>query len=292
MCRRGHLKPPPALLLPALVLDRVALLDDFHEHGLHGGRRDGVRGDAELGLAGFQRLDQVPGEATRRVLLPPAPVRLPFIVLGLRHADLVDPHFFFPGAAVRRRHPAVGRHNEPDLAAEALALEAHVGERGARPGLDAAHLVGRRQGRGAQDQVHVVLVAVRPAQRLRGADGEDAARDDGGARRQRVGLLHRVRRQQHGAARRHGRQRPPQHALRGRVHGRARLVEEQDRGVAEEGDGQAELALVAARELGRELAGVRGDAHAGHHVGHCALDVFDAFAARVEGKVLAYGQEV
>ncbi len=195
------------------------------------------------------------------------------------------------GVAVRVLAAGRGDH-ELDLAAEALALEDDVGEGVPHRLLDGGQLGVGGRGGGAEDELDVVQVGVLAAEALGGADGEEALAQDGGAGGERVGLLHRVRRQQHGAARGDLGQRLPHAALGHRVHGGARLVEDQHVRVAHQGDRQAQLALVAPRELAGLLPRERREAHALHRQVGVASHVRDALDAAVELEVLPRGQEI
>mmetsp|Transcript_6528 Transcript_6528/g.23271 ORF Transcript_6528/g.23271 Transcript_6528/m.23271 type:complete len:1459 (-) Transcript_6528:109-4485(-) len=178
------------------------------------------------------------------------------------------------------------------------------------------HLVPRHAPVGAvrldavQNVLHHVLVGVlQPDLRevalaeallevLHGAEAAQAAADhDADARAQRLALLHRVRRQhdRHALAlRRHRRNQVPHEAARDGVHARRRLVEEQQRRIADHRDRHAQLALVAAaqrpRALVRELAQLHVRDLVRHHVRHLVLR--HALDVREQLQVLAHGQQV
>ncbi|SPQ23253.1 e98e75a7-7cbd-4612-a016-2ec9e6549ee9 [Thermothielavioides terrestris] len=123
---------------------------------------------------------------------------------------------------------------------------------GVDPGADALDVGVRGAGRAAADEVDVQAAAEAGAEVLDGAHDEHAAGEDAGAAGEGVGLLHAVGGQEQGAAGGGGAgEGAPHDALGGGVEARGGLVEQQHGRVAHEGDGQRELALVAARQRGR-----------------------------------------
>ena len=137
-----------------------------------------------------------------------------------------------------------------------------------------------------------MLIPPLPPQLLARADGEDAARHDGGAMGQRVRFLHAVRGEQDAPAGRHGRERLPHDAFARRVQAAARFVEQEDGRVAGHGDGQREFALRPSRQLPRELVPVGFEAAVGDELLDVVGRVGDAADLGVESEVFLHGEDV
>lgn len=88
------------------------------------------------------------------------------------------------------------------------------------------------------------------------------------------------------------RQRTPHDALGADVHAGRRLVEEENRGVAHEGDGEGEFTLVAAGELGGHTVLEELEADGADDFADIVFDILNASDAGIEAQMLEHGHLV
>ena len=120
------------------------------------------------------------------------------------------------------------------------------------------------------------------------ANSQHTAGKDARPVRQRVSFLHAVRCKHNTAVFGHGREVLPQHAFGCGVEAAGRLVEKEDRGITDDGDGEGELAFIAAGELLREPVSVGRQSEGTDEGFDVVGGVADAAYASVEGELLGY----
>lgn len=286
------------MLLPrvVLLLD-VVFLDHVEEDLVQRRGADGVVREAEdvaVGLEeGEQRRDARARGATAAAAVPSSAVVVDdfaYLVRCTRRSRLADFLLLLLGS--RPLVSVAVRHREPQLSVERPLLRHRARHVPLHPGLHPFHLLLARVRRTLMHHVHIRGIPMPLPQLARRPQRQHPPRQDPRPVRQRVRLLHRVRRDEQGAARRHGAEHAPHDALGGGVHARGGLVKQQDGRVADERDGKRELALVAAGEGGGLAGGVGRQADGAEDLGDVVGGGGDATDARVEDEVLEDGHGV